>query len=133
MTHCKILIVDDDPDDREIISSVFLTTGITDFLLVSSARDAITYLQSVQNEERLPKLIITDLNMPGINGNELLQSLKTMQRFQHIPVIVYSTSNIKDEINKSLMQGASEYITKPSAMSGYFEFSKRVKEFVSKN
>ena len=133
MTHCKILIVDDDPDDREIISSVFLTTGITDFLLVSSARDAISYLQSLQNEEHLPKLIITDLNMPGINGNELLQSLKTMQRFQHIPVIVYSTSNIKDEINKSLMQGASEYITKPSAMSGYFEFSKRVKEFVSKN
>ena len=130
MIPCKILIVDDDADDREIISTTFHDLGISNFQVVSSAQAAFAFLQSIEEQENLPRLIITDLNMPGISGYELLQSLKTMQRYKHIPVIVYSTSNLKEDINKCLLKGALDYFTKPSLLSEYSALGRRVKELV---
>jgi len=130
MTHCTILLVDDDQDDQEIVSLSFRDLGIKDFHIVSSAQEAISFLQDIDDDRRLPKLIITDLNMPGITGDELLLSLKTMRRYRHIPVIVFSTSSSKEDMKKCLLKGALEFFTKPSAMSEYVDFSKKVKELV---
>ncbi|HYH15705.1 MAG TPA: response regulator, partial [Flavisolibacter sp.] len=92
MPKYKILVVDDDSDDREIMNEAFQMQGSSDHLILASAAEVFTYLQLVENDEDLPRLIITDLNMPGISGYELLQALKGMQRYKHIDVFVYSTS-----------------------------------------
>jgi CheY-like chemotaxis protein len=80
MTTYKILVVDDDPDDRDIMHEAFQINGFTDYSILSSAQEVFLYLQSVEKDENLPRMIITDLNMPGISGYELLQALKGMKR-----------------------------------------------------
>jgi CheY-like chemotaxis protein len=126
MSHYKVLIVDDDPDDREIMNEAFLMHGSTHHLILTSAQEVFLYLQEIKNDADLPQLIITDLNMPGITGFELLQALKGMQRYKHIDVFVYSTSSMGSHIDLCLALGAKDYITKPSAITGYHELVKRI-------
>ena len=126
MPKYKILVVDDDSDDREIMNEAFQMQGSSDHLILASAAEVFTYLQLVENDEDLPRLIITDLNMPGISGYELLQALKGMQRYKHIDVFVYSTSSMGAHVDLCLALGAKEYITKPAVVTGYHELADRI-------
>jgi len=130
MTTCKILIVDDDEDDREILTEAFQEFGLERVHGVESAEKALAYLQAVVNDEDLPKLIITDLNMPGITGQELLNALKGMRRYKHIPVIVCSTSSSPLDIERCLAAGAKYYVTKPSEMTGYVDITQKLSSMV---
>lgn len=126
MNHCQILMIDDDPDDLEILSTCFEQLGAEDFLAVSSANAAYDYLNSVEDNENLPKLVVTDLSMPDISGFDLLEALKNNKRYKHIPVIVYSTSSLQADIQKSITLGATGFYTKPSAMADYMGMTKRL-------
>jgi CheY-like chemotaxis protein len=123
--------VDDDPDDRDIMNEAFLMQGFTQHKLLSSAEEVFLYLQGIDQDEDLPRLIITDLNMPGISGFELLQALKGMQRYKHIDVFVYSTSTTGSHVDLCLALGAKEYIPKPAAMSGYQKLAERINQTVT--
>ena len=128
MSKYKILVVDDDPDDRNLMNEAFVMQGSTHHLILSSAAEVFTYLQSVERDEDLPRLVITDLNMPGITGFELLQALKGMQRYKGIDVFVYSTSSNGSHIDMCLALGAREYITKPFLVDGYLKLAERIKQ-----
>jgi CheY-like chemotaxis protein len=126
MSAYKILVVDDDPDDREIMDEAFQMQGYTEHLTLSSAQEVFAYLQQIENDDDLPRLIITDLNMPGISGFELLQALKGMRRYKNIDVFVYSTSGLGSHIDMCLALGAKEYIKKPHAMDDYNQLAGRI-------
>ena len=76
MAGHKILIIDDDTDDVEILSEAFTQNGVKSVNYVHSAIQAFMYLESIENKEDLPKLIVTDLYLPGITGKEFLADLK---------------------------------------------------------
>lgn len=128
MSKYKLIIVDDDPDDRDIMNEAFIRQGSTDHLVLSSAQEVFTYLQSVAKAEDLPRLIVTDLNMPGITGFELLKALKEMKRYQSIDVFVYSTSNLGAHLDMCLALGAKAYLTKPPTLDGYHQLAERIKK-----
>ena len=119
MITYTILIVDDDPDDIEILRSAFHEIGAREIQGVLSMPQALDHLQSIEDINDLPKLIITDLNMPGQNGYELLRFLKASPRYRHIPVIVCSTSVSCKEKETSLSLGAIDYIPKPVLVVDY--------------
>lgn len=126
MSTYKILVVDDDPDDRDIMNEAFQRQGSTEHLILSSAQEVFVYLQSIEKDEDLPRLIITDLNMPGITGFELLKALKEMQRYRGIDVFVYSSSSLGSHIDLCLALGAREFITKPSFVEDYYRLAHRL-------
>jgi len=130
MPACKVLVVDDDADDRDILIETFQQIGVARVEGVDSAEAAIAFLQAIPADQDLPKLIITDLNMPGISGSELLCGLKQMSRYQHIPVIVCSTSSSPKEMENCLASGATDYVTKPSAVSDYVQITHRLNTLV---
>jgi CheY-like chemotaxis protein len=130
MRTCNILVVDDDPDDRDILTETFQQIGVERIYGVATAEAAIVFLQEIADDRDLPKLIITDLNMPGISGYELLRALKEMHRYQHIPVIVCSTSSAVYEAENCLASGAKDYITKPSAISDYLHITHKMSRLV---
>lgn len=119
MLPYKILIVDDDADDREFYTDTFHKIGVEQVLAVASAWEAIAFLDSVQNDSILPRLIVTDLNMPRVSGVQLLRALKTMPRYCQIPVIVCTTSNSVHDAEQCMTSGAAEYITKPITVIDY--------------
>ena len=128
MTLCQILIIDDDTDDVEILSEAFTQSGVDCVHYVNSAMQAFNYLQQVDRKEDLPKLIVTDLYLPGISGAEFLADLKNMEPYKHIPVIVLSTTKSEKQIEKYKQMGVKEYLKKPTTYEEYLEVARYMKE-----
>ena len=126
MSYCKILIIDDDNDDVEILADAFTQSGVDSVYYVHSAMQAFMYLQSIDTPANLPKLIVTDLYLPGISGPEFLADLKKMDKYKHIHVIVLSGSKTQKEIEKYKELGAVDYITKPSSYEEYVNVAKEI-------
>ncbi len=127
MIAFRVLVVDDDPDDRDILRDALEEAGIEPILALDSAQQVFSYLQTVEKDTDLPKLIITDLNMCGITGLELLNALKGMSRYQHIAVVVFSTASHSPVKAKCLAAGAKEYITKPNHYRSYSDITSKLK------
>ena len=113
-----ILMVDDDAEDRLLLKDVFDELGYSDCIhFEENGEDAIAYLQACTDGERLPRLIVLDLNMPRLNGRQTLQYIKNQPRFSEIAVMIYSTSLNPIERDECLALGAHSYIVKPATYS----------------
>ena len=99
MIFCEILIIDDDPEDVEILSEAFTESGVTCVHHVNSAVKAFLYLAGLELEH-LPKLIVTDLYLPGITGDEFLRDLKGREVYKHIHVVILSSEKTEKEIER---------------------------------
>jgi two-component system sensor histidine kinase/response regulator len=102
----KILIVDDNPKNRAICEEIFEE----DFDLIH-AEDGTAALQLIR--ERHPDVVLLDVMMPGINGYEVCQRMKTDAETGHIPVIIVSAKGQTDEIIEGFDSRADDYIVKP--------------------
>lgn len=110
----KILMVDDDADDRDIIRFSMESINASDTIcFAEDGEQALTILQDDVTLSPVPLLIVLDLNMPRMNGTETLRSLKQDERLKNIPVIIYSTSINPFEKEKCMELGAHSFITKP--------------------
>jgi CheY-like chemotaxis protein len=112
--QAKILLVDDDFEDRFLIEDSFKEIGVNDVLhFEENGENALNYLEQSFNNASLPCLIILDLNMPKMNGTQILRFLKGNDKFINIPVIIYSTSLNAIEKEECLRLGAYSYVIKP--------------------
>ena len=113
----RILLADDDEDDRMIFSDIVQQIENTIQLhTVTDGQQLIRWLTA--NESPLPDVIFLDLNMPNKNGKACLKEIKANPAISHLPVIIYSTSGSEKDIREAYHQGASLYIQKPSNISG---------------
>lgn len=133
MIPCKILIIDDDTDDVEILADAFTRSGVEAVHYVYTAMQAFMYLESVQDSENLPRLILTDHYLPGITGPEFLKDLKDMARYKHIPVIVLSTIKTETQIEKYRQMGAEDYLKKPVTYEEYLVVAKYIASKLPEN
>jgi CheY-like chemotaxis protein len=107
-----IILIDDDQDDLDMLSASFENTGI-DTKSYNSGSQAQGYLRLIADVYPMPALIIVDYNMPSVNGQQVLASLKNDYITQHIPIIVYSTlMSVMLKMNL-LKSGAYDCLTKP--------------------
>ena len=130
MTDVKpyILVADDDPDDQEMLVERFHRRNPDAvFRLMSSGLEALDYLRNCPNEE-LPRLIVIDYKMPGMNGAEVLKIVQEEGRFRHIPKVVWSTSSNQEYIDKALNSGADMYFTKPLDMVSFDKLVTKLNE-----
>ena len=104
----SVLVVDDSSATRSLITSMLEDIGGIDVFEASSGFEALKILP------RQPfDLIVADINMPDINGFELVSFVKNNEKYKNIPVIFVSTERNEEEINKGMSLGAFAYITKP--------------------
>ena len=118
MLSRKILIIDDDYDDCELLNESLSTRGISECIIVQSAEEALRKLGELDS---LPDLIILDLFMPKLGGVELLTILKSNQQYKNIEVIIYTSSKLTVHKNEVLAIGAREFIPKPIEVSEFEE------------
>jgi CheY-like chemotaxis protein len=109
-----LLIVDDDPDDVQLFCEA--VADVNQSFHCFSAPNGEKALQLLETAIVKPDFIFLDLNMPRMNGRQLLQQLKKVSQFVHIPVVIYTTSKIKTDIEDVLRLGAVAFITKPSRL-----------------
>ncbi len=103
---CDVLIVDDDEFNLRVAGDI-----LKEFYSVRTAQSGEKTLEFL--EENLPRLILLDLHMPGLDGREIMKRIQANGRWKKIPII-FLTSDTKPETEKEcLMLGASDFITKP--------------------
>ncbi|GAB3787372.1 response regulator [Spirosoma horti] len=110
-TTYNVLVVDDDKDDQFLVKMAFEKDSGR--YIVQFAADGTDVLEGIESPEFLPDLILLDLNMPVINGFEVLYHLKQSVFYRHVPVVILTTSSYEEDINKAYNLGANTFITKP--------------------
>lgn len=108
-------LIDDDEDDLEL----FITAlhEVNKPITCLTAKNGVTALKMLEDENLSPDYIFLDLNMPVMNGKEFLSEIKTRHRLRNIPVIILSTSSDYRDKTETLALGASAFITKPASLS----------------
>lgn len=114
-----ILYADDDHDDRDLMSEAL--TKIDPTISCIIANDGRQALNILKDNTQLPDCIFLDINMPVMDGKKCLIELKKNKRFRAIPVVIYSTTTDKDEIDELYTLGASTYIQKPNNFTDLYE------------
>jgi len=102
----KILVIEDDKFLRELIAQKIMKEGYD----MAEAVDGEKGIEAVKKEK--PDLILLDLILPGIDGFEVLARIKADPEIAKIPVIILSNLGQKDDIEKGLKMGASDYLIK---------------------
>jgi CheY-like chemotaxis protein len=124
-----VLIIDDDEDDRFFMEQAFKTDSpATQLYLAPDGQQALDLLSLAQP---LPDVVILDLNMPGLNGFEVLERLKQSMQYQHIPVVILTTSDASAHQERCRQLGAIDFITKPVTYSGLSDIAERIRLSIS--
>ncbi|WP_158800649.1 response regulator [Pedobacter sp. L105] len=125
-----IFYVEDDHDFAFIMQ--YAVKEVSESLTVSIAEDgnsAIAQLQRYEDEKHRPKLILLDLNLPGISGLDVLKRIKEIPFFKYVPVILFSTSDNLNDVKTSLEIGANAFLTKPSGYHNLITCVKSLYDF----
>lgn len=91
--------------------------------------DALDYLTNEKNVDDLPKLIILDINMPGLNGFEVLKEIKNNFNLKHLIVIMFSTSDTNEDLLTAYRLGANCFIKKPIDFMEFKELMNALQTF----
>jgi len=131
-----ILIVDDDEGHQELVRRNLVRSGITNPVAsVGNGRDALDYVfHRGAHERRLGNgelLILLDINMPGLDGVEVLRQVKADPEAKKIPIIMLTTTDDPREVNRCYELGCSVYITKPVDPSAFIEAVRRLGLLIS--
>jgi CheY-like chemotaxis protein len=122
-----VLLIEDNPRDVRLTKRAFVQADLPhDLRVVRDGDEALAYLhregayKDSQTSPR-PDVILLDLNLPRMNGHELLGCLKQDQRFRQIPVIVLTTSGRPDDVRLAYEAGANAYLLKPVEFARFTE------------
>lgn len=119
--RATIFIVDDDPDDRQIILDAFLENNLPiDYLFIENGEQLMENLSGSQD---LPSLILLDLNLPGMMGLQALKEIKSNKQYSHIPTIILTTSILDADKIKSYELGANCFLRKPQSYGELVEIT----------
>jgi CheY-like chemotaxis protein len=108
-----VLYADDDPDDLELVEDSFARYAKNvDVITARDGSQALSYLLRLSEDDPTPCLIILDINMPVLNGKEVLKKLREMPQFESVPVVLFTTSSLPQDQNFAKKYNAG-FVTKP--------------------
>ena len=128
----EVLLVEDDPGDVELTRTALERGKIGVKLnVVMDGDEAIAYLrrQNSYSDVAQPDLIWLDLNLPGMNGREVLAEIKADEQLKHIPIVILTTSEAREDIFRSYRLGANCYVKKPSSLAEWANIVKSIEDF----
>lgn len=131
-----ILVVDDDEGHRELIRRNLQRGGLTNTVVeLVNGKEALDYVFSrgayAQRKGDSELLMLLDVNMPGLDGVEVLRQIKADPGKKKIPIIMLTTTDDPREINRCYELGCSVYVTKPVDPVAFIEAIKRLGMFIS--
>ncbi|GAB2551455.1 response regulator [Spirosoma aerophilum] len=114
--HCEVVLIDDDDDDFYLLQHAFhvYSKQITLHHLTDGSR----LLSPFQTATTLPSLVLLDMHMPGVDGYEVLRSLKSDVNLKNIPVVVWSGLLSDTQVNACYEAGASSVVFKSGDQAG---------------
>lgn len=130
MNPYTVIIVENDEDEQFFITEGIQETGLFHIMAqVYNGEGLFEWLES--HPGTMPGLVLSDLNMPGKNGYDIISEMKNKPAYAHIPVIIMSTSSTKMAIDKCMALGAVAYIEKPETFVEYSQFLKKLHQLIA--
>ena len=121
MKKYKIILVENDEDERFFMKEGFAAVDLFEVLgEAENGDELLAWLDAHQTN--LPDLILSDLNMPGKNGYDILTHLKAEPTYAAIPIVITSTSSTPMFREQCLALGATDYLVKPETFVDYGPF-----------
>jgi two-component system response regulator len=125
MTMKPILLVEDNPDDEKLTLRALKKNNImNDVIVARDGVEALDYLLGSGGTNTPPQIVLLDLNLPRMNGLDVLRRMRAEERTKLLPVVVLTSSKQEEDIARSYSVGANAYVRKPVEFS---EFSNAVR------
>lgn len=128
----KVLVVEDNPNDVAIIKRAMRKSDVKcELYFARDGEEALDFLYGQGEFEDAPRpdLILLDLNLPKINGLEVLTKIKEDDRLKRLPVIVLTISEREEDMAKAYDSGAASYMTKPVDSKDFERLIQTVQEY----
>lgn len=127
-----VLLVEDDPGDVLMTREAFEDNKVANNLYV--VNDGVMAMEFLRKEGQYvdaptPDLVLLDLNLPRMDGREVLAALKEDPELRRIPVVVLTTSEAEEDVLRSYSLHANAYVTKPVDFSRFIEVVRQIDEF----
>lgn len=128
----RILLVEDNDDDVLLTKHAFKAASVP--VVFQVARDGLEALSLLRREPpyvdaETPHIIMLDLNMPRMDGRQLLKELKQDKHLQAIPAIILTTSAAEEDVSSAYQNHASAYMAKPMDLQEFIERTERFANF----
>ena len=128
----EVLLVEDDPGDVLMTREAFEDYKLTNQLhVVQDGADAMAFLRQEGEYADVPRpdLVLLDLNLPRMDGREVLQAIKSDPELASIPVVVLTTSEAEEDVLRSYSLHANAYVTKPVDFERFIDVVRRIDDF----
>jgi len=128
----EILLVEDNPGDVDLTREALESSKIKNFLHVAvNGEEAIAFLRHKGNYTNAPRpdLILLDLNLPRMDGREVLAEIKSDDDLKRIPVVILTSSKAEEDILKAYNLHANSYVTKPMDLGQFLKVVQSIEEF----
>jgi len=127
MNPPPILLVEDNPMDLDLTLRAFNKKKFSNHVHVArDGEEALAFIPRWEAGEPLPAVILLDINLPKVNGLEVLRQLKTHERFRRIPVVVLTSSKEDKDLKTAYDLGVNSYIEKPVSFSKFMEVAEQI-------
>lgn len=132
MKPVEVLLVEDDPGDVILTQEGLRASKLhINLHVVDNGEKALAFLHREPPYEDAPRpgLIILDLNLPRINGMEVLKEIKTNEALQTIPTVILTTSRAEEDVIRSYKLGANCYVSKPLNLDEFVKVVSSIESF----
>jgi CheY-like chemotaxis protein len=128
----EVLLVEDDPGDVLMTKEAFADYKVQNRLhVVNDGVEAMAFLrrEGVHADAPRPDLVLLDLNLPRMDGREVLQAIKSDGQLASIPVVVLTTSEAEEDVLRSYSLHANAYVTKPVDFERFIQVVREIDDF----
>jgi len=130
MKSLNILLVEDNEGDILLTTEAFEESKIINIIeVIRDGKEAINFFNGLNNKEDIPDLVLLDINLPKMNGHEVLMYIKNNEKYKHIPVIMLTTSSSEKDILQSYKSHVNCYITKPVDVNDFMQAVTKIEDF----
>ncbi len=131
LTQAMILLAEDDDDHYFIAQKAFQQSQLP-FKLerVVNGKELIQHLEKMKQKNQSPSVIVLDLNMPRMDGREVLQIIAQHEEWSKIPIVALTTSPNEEDESLCLQRGVKRYLQKPVSFQEIVDIMNSLREFV---
>lgn len=109
----RVLVVDDMVAIRDLVKSHLKTMGFKNIVEAENGEEALTKLVKADASGSPVQLIVSDWNMPKMNGIELLKQIRNHQSMAKMPFLLLTSESERDQVTEAVLAGVSQYVVKP--------------------
>jgi len=130
MSGINILLIEDNEGDILLTTEAFEDSKIAHHITaIRDGEQAISYFEDLTDKQEMPHLVLLDINLPKVNGHEVLTYIKSNEKYKSIPVIMLTTSSAEKDILQSYKNHANCYITKSIDVADFMKTIAKIDDF----